>query len=99
MEQNAFGNRKSYQPGFHSRFNKYKADDFRQGTLRCLREEVGLGCPPMPFFTNDSESINVFLKGSLKYKKQQWPLFNEKVRKIVDQQQSEIEKGIIGYGQ
>lgn len=52
MEQNAFTDRKSYQPEFHGWFIRYKADDFRHCTLRSLREEIGLGSPPRPFFTS-----------------------------------------------
>ena len=67
--------------------------------MRSLREDVGLGSPPVAFYTNDSESINALLKESLAYKKHQWALFNEKVKKVVEQQHGEVEKAIIGYGQ
>ena len=59
---------------------------------------MGLGSPPSAFYTNDSESINALLKESLNYKKQQWGIFNEKVKKIVQQQQREME-AVIGYGE
>ncbi len=99
MEQDAFNDRKSYEPQFHTWFKKYKADEFRHSTLRSLREDLGLGSPPKAFYTNDSESINAFLKESLGYKKHQWAIFNEKVKKIVQQQQIEMEKALIGYGE
>ncbi len=97
-EKEAFYDRKSHDPTFHSWFCKFKAEDFRQCTLRSLREDVGLGCPPKPFFTNDSESINAFLKHSLGYKKHQWSVFNNKVKHLVEQQKREVEKAVIGYG-
>lgn len=99
MEQDAFHDRKSHKPNFHAWFSRYKADEFRDCTLRSLREELGLGSPPTAFYTNNSESINAFLKESLGYKKHQWGIFNEKVKKIVQQQQREMEKAIIGYGE
>ena len=39
------------------------------------------------------------LKESLGYKKYQWGLFNEKVEKVVKQQQQDMTKAIIGHGQ
>ncbi len=98
-EQNVFHDHKSHEPEFHGWFTRWKADDFRHCTLRPLREDVGLGSPPAAFYTNDSESINALLKGSLGYKKHQWGLFNEKAKKIVEQQQREMEKAIVGYGE
>ena len=68
--------------------------DFCHCTLRSLREEIGLGSPPRPFY---SESLKVLLKGSLGYKKHQWGHFNNKVKKVIEQQQREMEKAIIGY--
>ena len=64
-----------------------------------MREDVGLGSPSSAYYTNDSESINALLKESLGYKKHQWGVFNEKVKRIVKQQQKEMEKAIIGYGE
>ena len=69
-EQQVFSDRKSHKPLF-SWFTQYKAKEFKEHTLRCLREEVGLGSPPKAYYTND-ESINSLLKESTNYKKQQW---------------------------
>ena len=90
LESQAFSNRKSHDPEFHLWFVNNKAEEFRQCTLRPLREDIGLGCPPAAFYTNDSESINA--------KKHQWGLFNNKVKQLVKQQQQEVEKVLIGYG-
>lgn len=70
-EQQVFSDRKSHKPLF-SWFTQYKAKEFKEHTLRCLREEVGLGSPPKAYYTNDNESINSLLKESTNYKKQQW---------------------------
>ena len=67
--------------------------------MRGLREDVGLGSPPAPFFTNASESINAVLKETMLYKKQQQAVFNNKVRKAVENHQHEIEKAIINRWQ
>ena len=98
-EKEAFSDRKSHDPKFHIWFSRFKAEDFRQCTLRPLREDIGLGCPPKAFYTNDSESINALLKQSLGYKKHQWGVFNNKVKHLVEQQQREVEKAVIGYGE
>ena len=98
LEQDDFQDRIFHKVGFHDWFVKHKADDFRHCTLRSLREDIGLGSPPSAFRTNDSESINALLKESLGYKKHQWGLFNEKVKKIIQQQQNDMTKAIIGHG-
>lgn len=43
--------------------------------------------------------INALLKECTGYKKQQWGIFNDKMKEAVLQQQREIEKAIIGYGE
>ena len=98
-EKSAFCDRKEYNPTFYTWFVKNKSEDFCNHTLRGLREDVGLGSPPVPFFTNASESINAVLKETVSYKKQQWAVFNNKVKKAVENHQHEIEKAIIGIGQ
>ena len=98
IEQDDFQD-KMHKVGFHDWFTKFKADDFRSSTLRPLRECIGLGSPPSSFHTNDSESINAFLKKSLGYKKHQWALFNEKIKEVVKQQQHDMTKAIIGHGE
>ena len=89
----------NHKPQFHQWFVKRKSEDFRNYTLRNLRENIRLGSPPKPFYTNNSESINALLKECTGYKKQQWALFNDKMEEAVLQQQCEIEKAIIGYGE
>ena len=97
-EQLAFSDRKSHQSQFFAWFSKYKAREFREHTLWFLREDVGLGSPPKAFYTNDNESINSLLKECTDYKKQQWGVFNQKMKKAVEQQQREVEKAVIGCG-
>ena len=99
MEIEAFNNHKSHKPLFYGWFVKYKSEDFRNCTLRNLREDVGLGSPPKAFYTNNSESINALIKECTGYKKHQWALFNDKMKEAIQQQQREIEKAIIGYGE
>ena len=89
---------RSHHVNSFSWFCQYKSKEIREHTLRCLREEVGLGSPPMKNYTNENESINAFLKESVNYKKQQWAVFNQKMKKLVEQQQREVEKAVIGCG-
>ena len=63
-----------------------------------IREECGLGCPPEPFTTNASESINAVLKNKLDYLKSELPNFVEKIREVVNEQQRELERAVIGRG-
>ena len=99
LERNAFNDRKSHKAAFHDWFLKQKVEDFRHYTLRSLREDIGLGSPTTAFYTNDNEAINAKLKEYLGYKKHQWALLNAKMKEMVKQQQQEVQKAIIGYGQ
>ena len=58
QEQNAFQDGKSHEINFHAWFTKFKADDFRYCTLCSLREDIGLGSPPLAYYTNDSELMH-----------------------------------------
>ena len=62
--------------------------------LKPVREECGLGCPPELFTTNASESINAMLK----QKKSELPVFIDKMKELVNEQQKELEKTVIGRG-
>ena len=55
QEKEAFSDCKLHDPKFHTWFSRFKAEDFCQSTLHPLREDIGLGCPPKAFYTNDSE--------------------------------------------
>ena len=66
-ERGTFG----HEPCFYNWFTKHKTDDFCEGTLSTTRELAGLGCPPLPYYTNSNESINSTLKTKVKYTKQQ----------------------------
>ena len=68
-EKEVFSDQKSHQVEFFSWFLQYKSKEIREHTLRCLREEVGLGSPPKAYYTNDNKSINSLLKESTGYKK------------------------------
>ena len=66
--------------------------------LKSVREECGLGFPPAAFTTNASESLNAKLKHKVDYKKNELPLFIEKVKELVNEQRREVECSVIGRG-
>ena len=84
---------------FYAWFCKYHAEEIKSTMIRSVREAAGLGDPPSEFCTNDSEAINSALKQFLAFKKSDWPIFNEKMRKFVSSQEEEVCKSIIGLGQ
>lgn len=75
-----------------------KSHVIRDSMLKPIREECGLGCPPEPFTTNASESINAMLKRKLDYKQSELPAFIDKVKELVNEQQKELERAVIGRG-
>ena len=66
--------------------------------LHSIRQECSLGCPPKPFTTNSSESINAVLKWKVNYKKSELPDFIDIIKQVIDEQQREVERAIIGRG-
>ena len=75
-----------------------KAHVIRDSMLKPVREECGLGCPPEPFTINVSESINAMLKRKLDYKRSELPAFIDKIKELVNEQQKELERAVIGRG-
>ena len=66
--------------------------------LHSIRQECDLGCPPEPFTTNCSESIKAVLKRKVNYKKSELPDFIDIIKQVIDEQQREVERAIIGRG-
>lgn len=54
--------------------------------------------PPAPFSTNASESINAMLKRKVNYKKNELPAFVQHLNEIIDEQQRELERAVVGRG-
>ena len=48
--------------------------------------------------TNASESINAVIKSKVDYKKTDLPIFIEKLKELEKEQQSELERAVIGRG-
>ena len=60
-----------------------KASVIRDTMLRCVREECGMGCPPDIVTTNASESVNAVLKRKVDYKRNELPVFIDKLKELV----------------
>ena len=87
-----------YLEGFVCWFKAHKSHAIQSCMLRSVREECGLGSPPHAFTTNASESINAVIKNKVDYKKTELPAFIEKLKELEKEQQSELERAIIGRG-
>jgi len=79
-------------------FLKNKASVVKHTMLRTVREEAGLGSPPDAFYTNASESINSVIKTKVQFKRNELPQFITKLKELVEDQQREVEKAVIGRG-
>ena len=60
------------------------------GLLRSQRLKAGLGDPPTAFTTNASESINAVLKNKVNYKKSELPVFIDKLKEAINEQDEEV---------
>lgn len=96
--RNSENTSKSDIEGFIDWFRRFKSPVVRDSMISCVREECGLGSPPMPFTTNASESANFLLKHKVDYKRNELPVFLDKLQELIKEQEREFEKAIIGRG-
>ena len=66
--------------------------------LSTIREECGLSSPPVPFTTNACETANSMLKNHTNYKKSEIFEFLQKLKGLINEQEREIERAIVGRG-
>ena len=85
-------------PGFYDWFLQNKVEMITSGMLQPVREDAGLGCPPTSFTTNACETINAVLKGKVNYKKNELPAFVHHLKSLIDEQERELERAVIGRG-
>lgn len=83
---------------FCSWFGIYKKEIIRDTMLLPVCEQAGLGSPPDPFYNNASECINNVIKVKVDYKKNELPVFISKVLDLIEEQQQEAEKAVLGNG-
>lgn len=67
--------------------------------LKSITKFGGLGSPRDPFYTNDVESANRIIKRKTNYKATEWPEFCKLAKELIEEQENEIEKAIIGVGE
>ena len=85
-------------PGFFDWFFHHKVEMITSGMLQPVREDAGLGCPPASFTTNACESLNAVLKRKVNYKKSELPAFVDHLKSLIDEQERELERAVIGRG-
>ena len=85
-------------PGFYEWFQEHSLDVIADCVIRPLREQVGLGSPPAPYYTNDIESKSNILKQHLQRKASQLSEFVKSMKALITEQRSEIEKAVATYG-
>lgn len=78
-------------------FEQYKSSTIKT-MLRSKRKQAGLGDPPTSFTTNSSESINALLKNQVEYKRNDVPVYLDKLQDAIDEQERELERAIIDKG-
>lgn len=78
--------------------SQYKVENIVSGMLKSVRREAGLRNPPSPFTTNASESMNAILKRKVNYKKNELHVFMNHLKQLVDEQEKEIKRAVIGRG-
>jgi len=85
-------------PTFFDWFITHKSEEIVSSMLRPIREAAGLGCPPSPYYTNDSECINSVMHGKTKYRASQWDQFNTSMQELVHQSFQILELAVLDKG-
>ena len=62
------------------------------------RRNAGMGDPPLPFSTNDSESANAVIKGAVKFKENEMSDFVREMSVLMQQQKDDVESAIFNKG-
>ena len=86
-------------PTFYQWFSDTQAEFFCSFMIHSARSKANLGNPPPLYTTNNNESINKLLKEKVSYKQQEWPVFNQKMFELVNDQQEEFSKAVCGCGE
>jgi len=85
-------------PSFFDWFVANKSQEIIENMLRPIREAAGLGCPPSPYYTNDSECINSVMHAKTHYKASEWDKFNTAMQDLVEQSNKLSELAVIDKG-
>ena len=64
-------------------------------TARC---NAGLGDPPLPYYTNDSESANAMIKRAVNFKEKEISDFVREMSVLLQQQKDDVESAIFNKG-
>ena len=78
-------------------FKTNKVEVIRDTMLCPVKGDCGLGNPPDIFTANASESMNAVLKCKLEFKRSKLPLFVNKMKEIVGEQQKQVEHAVGKY--
>ena len=62
------------------------------------RRNAGMGVPPLPFYTNDSESANAVIKRAVKFKENEMSDFVREMSVLMQQQKDDVESAIFNKG-
>ena len=84
---------------FHSWFVENERDVVAHNIMRPLREKAGLGSPPQPYYMNEVKSKSNILKQRVKHKKQDLPSFIKAMKRLLLEQQREVERVVAGLGE
>lgn len=79
-------------------FRAHKVNLIKESMVCSVREDCGLGSPPVAFTTNACEAANSVLKKKVNYKRNELPEFVRQLRELVDEQDREVERALIGRG-
>ena len=85
-------------PFFYTWFLKHCRDTITKNMLPDIRIKAGLGCPPMPYYTNEVESKNKILEDEVEHKSSELPDFINKMRGLLKEQRHEVECALINTG-
>ena len=65
--------------------------------VRNARRNAGLGDPPVPYYTNDSESCNAMIKRAVQFKENEISGFERDISVLLRQQRNDVESDTLSF--
>ena len=96
IEQSLYPNK---DPCFYNWLVKNEADVMKTSMIAGVRQDAGMGCPPVQYTTNRNESMNRIAQEYANYSRSTWVQLANNMYELIMNEQKEVDKAIYGMGE
>ena len=86
-------------PCFYNWLVKNETAVMKTSMIAGVRQDAGLGCPPVQYMTNRNECMNKVAQEYANYSRSTWVQLSNNMYELIMNQQKEVEKAIYGMGE